>query len=105
MVESASSFITPVRFAIASTPLSARITPQNCTQSLLDNFRAAVRDELRCQMRRADNDQRDHGQNCRKRQDHGETAAVLRSEKIDKPHDEKHANSRENDVLFKELEC
>src|SRR5207302_2798842 len=34
-VEPGSSFITPVRFAIASTPESARMTPTNWTQSLL----------------------------------------------------------------------
>ena len=33
-VDPGSSFITPVRFAIASTPESARITPTNCTQSV-----------------------------------------------------------------------
>jgi hypothetical protein len=33
MVAPLSNFITPVRLAIASTPLSARITLQNCTQT------------------------------------------------------------------------
>ena len=34
-VEPGSSFITPVMFAMASTPLSARITPVNAIQVLL----------------------------------------------------------------------
>ena len=35
MVDPSSSFMTPVRLAIASTPLSARITLTNCTQRTL----------------------------------------------------------------------
>ena len=41
-VESGSIFITPVIFATASTPLSARITPTNATQRCR-GFRAAAR--------------------------------------------------------------
>src|SRR5678816_3191828 len=36
MVELRSNFMTPVRLAIASTPLSARIIPANATQFLLN---------------------------------------------------------------------
>jgi hypothetical protein len=35
IVDPGSSFITPVRFAIDSAPDSARITPTNCTQTMV----------------------------------------------------------------------
>jgi hypothetical protein len=100
--EPLSGFSVPVRLAIASTPLSARITPTKETQGVPSSVKGF--EIVEGKMWNAERDDSNNDNQRRQSQGHCEIPAMARAEKIDGADRENHCNGGDHDVILRDAQ-